>query len=460
MSSEILIDGSFESSDTGHLPLPPTSGWYTTSSSSRPFVDNSLHAYDGTKYLVFTPGSMHASQDLSVSFNVDYRLRYYVKTIGNFNPNDYFQIKWGGNVINHSKLTGNDLMAMRSYQEFEFVVTALDFLSPIITLTFEAFITSTTGIILLDNVSVKTSVVRNGNFESGDFCPWYLSNPSQGLVLTESSNYPAHSGIYFAHSGIYFARLGITTMEQTLYTIPGATYELSFWIRKVGIYVNNDFFEVQWNNTIVGSQVNSGNPEGTIDQYKRFSFEVTADSDLRKPSLLKFVFNVTSIFFPLLIDDVAVTLKTLPDPIPCYLKGTHILTPKGELLIEDLKEGDEIFTYENGKLNVDKIKWKGSLIPKVLNDDSYPIKICNSAIRKGVPHRDLFVSPGHSVLIDGKLVPAKSLDNGLTIYQDKSVKNVQYYHIELSRHSIVFAEGMCAESYLDVGNRNSFSTKV
>ncbi|MEM0354270.1 MAG: Hint domain-containing protein [Thermoplasmata archaeon] len=142
--------------------------------------------------------------------------------------------------------------------------------------------------------------------------------------------------------------------------------------------------------------------------------------------------------------------------VPSYLKGTNILTPKGEVLIEDLKEEDDVITYKNGNIEIDKIKWKGTLTPKELNEDSYPIKISKSAIREGVPYRDLYVSPGHSVYLDGKLVLAKTLVNGETIYQDKTIKDIKYYHIELSKHTIVFAEGMCAESYLDVGNRGSF----
>ena len=32
-----------------------------------------------------------------------------------------------------------------------------------------------------------------------------------------------------------------------------------------------------------------------------------------------------------------------------------------------------------------------------------------------------------------------------------------YYHVELPRHDVVYAEGLPAESYLDVGDRENFA---
>lgn len=154
-------------------------------------------------------------------------------------------------------------------------------------------------------------------------------------------------------------------------------------------------------------------------------------------------------------------LNNLPEDVDvaCYLKGTHILTPKGETLIENLSVGDEVLTYNNGSIGIDRIKWVGKLTPVALDKDSYPIKICKSAIRNNVPYRDLYLSPGHNVSIDNKLVLANNLVNNKSIYQDTSIDSVQYYHIELSNHSLVFAEGLLAETYVDCNNRHLFDDK-
>jgi hypothetical protein len=38
----------------------------------------------------------------------------------------------------------------------------------------------------------------------------------------------------------------------------------------------------------------------------------------------------------------------------------------------------------------------------------------------------------------------------------EAVERVEYWHVELPRHDVVLAEGLAAESYLDVGERSGF----
>ena len=35
--------------------------------------------------------------------------------------------------------------------------------------------------------------------------------------------------------------------------------------------------------------------------------------------------------------------------------------------------------------------------------------------------------------------------------------SIEYFHVELDRHDVLFAEGLAAESYLDTGNRGLFA---
>jgi len=144
----------------------------------------------------------------------------------------------------------------------------------------------------------------------------------------------------------------------------------------------------------------------------------------------------------------------------CYLKGTHIATPEGEVKVEDLKAGDKVNTA-SGDINT--VKWIGFRklnrfqLPTEHALRASPIRICNGAFAENVPHRDLTVSPGHRFNFDGALVPALSLVNGLTITQDFDVQQFEYYHIELEKFDMLLAEGAAAESYLEVGsNRHSF----
>ena len=84
-----------------------------------------------------------------------------------------------------------------------------------------------------------------------------------------------------------------------------------------------------------------------------------------------------------------------------------------------------------------------------------PICIAANALAENVPVRDLFVSPDHAIHIDGFLIPAKELLNNCSIYQ-ATRRTVTYYHIELERHAVVFAENAAAETYLETGNRGGF----
>ena len=65
------------------------------------------------------------------------------------------------------------------------------------------------------------------------------------------------------------------------------------------------------------------------------------------------------------------------------------------------------------------------------------------------------MSPFHSLLLEGVLVQVEKLVNGATLVQVPR-ERVEYWHVELASHDILLAEGLPAESYLDVGNRTGF----
>jgi hypothetical protein len=85
----------------------------------------------------------------------------------------------------------------------------------------------------------------------------------------------------------------------------------------------------------------------------------------------------------------------------------------------------------------------------------WPIRILAGAFGPDLPSRNLWVSPFHSILVEGVLVHAQKLVNGATIVQVPR-ERVEYWHVELDSHDILLAEGLPAESYLDVGNRTGF----
>jgi hypothetical protein len=148
--------------------------------------------------------------------------------------------------------------------------------------------------------------------------------------------------------------------------------------------------------------------------------------------------------------------------IPCFAAGTRLLASTGEVLVETIKVGDILVTVREGGPVSRKVVWTGKRTIDIRRhaapDQVRPVRIIAGAIAPGVPERDLRLSPEHAVYIDGVLIPAISLVNGTTIYQEQTTRHVTYHHIELDSHDVLLAEGLAVESYLDTGNRTMFES--
>jgi hypothetical protein len=139
----------------------------------------------------------------------------------------------------------------------------------------------------------------------------------------------------------------------------------------------------------------------------------------------------------------------------CFLKGTKIQTAVGERKVEDLAIGDLLPTMFGG---LRPVQWIGrypirrSDPTKPWIKDALPVRIARSALAPDVPHSDLYVTRGHSLLIDGVFVPAEVLINGTTItcYEAREYDELQFFHIKLESHDVIYAEGAPAETLLNV----------
>jgi hypothetical protein len=152
------------------------------------------------------------------------------------------------------------------------------------------------------------------------------------------------------------------------------------------------------------------------------------------------------------VDDVFVA-----DTVICFATGTRICTARGEVAVEDLRVGDQAVTV-GGKQR--PIRWIGSRSldgrGAALPFAQQPVRIRAGAFGDGLPVRDLFLSPGHPVLVGDHLVPVMSLVNGTSLARMPATA-VTYWHVELDAHDILLAEGLPAESYLDLGSRPWFA---
>ncbi len=143
----------------------------------------------------------------------------------------------------------------------------------------------------------------------------------------------------------------------------------------------------------------------------------------------------------------------------CFLAGTRIATPSGEMPVEELAVGDRVRTA-SGRIR--PIVWIGTgrvLATRGRRSAATPVIVRKGALADNVPARDLRVTKGHSLFIDDVLIPVEFLVNHRTILWDDQAREVTIYHIELETHDVLVANGAPAESYRDDGNRWLFQNE-
>jgi len=145
------------------------------------------------------------------------------------------------------------------------------------------------------------------------------------------------------------------------------------------------------------------------------------------------------------------------EAVACYCRGTMILAENGEVPVEDLSIGDRVMTKLG---NFRPIKWIGKRSYSgrfaLGQDHILPICIKAGALDDNLPWRDLWISPHHAMYLNGVLIEARDLVNGVSIVQAERVDQVEYFHIELTSHDVIIAEGAFSESFIDDDSRDMF----
>jgi Ca2+-binding RTX toxin-like protein len=144
--------------------------------------------------------------------------------------------------------------------------------------------------------------------------------------------------------------------------------------------------------------------------------------------------------------------------VPCFTPGTLIATPRGEVPVESLKEGDRVITRDNG---IQEIRWVGrrdmtagdfAVAPHLR-----PVLVRKGALGNGLPERDMMVSPNHRLLVANDrtalyfdehevLVAAKHLLGGEGIRSIQS-SGTAYIHFLCDRHEVVLSNGAWTETF-------------
>lgn len=172
------------------------------------------------------------------------------------------------------------------------------------------------------------------------------------------------------------------------------------------------------------------------------TFTVIGDNTVEK---VAFTYTVKDNFGNL--DTAIVTLNS----IPCFVAGTLIRTPHGEVPVERLRPGDLVVTQDDG---LQPLRWIGRRRVAATGDFA-PIRIRANTFGN---HRCLTVSPQHRILIRDSLAEllfgeSEVLVAARDLVNDRSITlrhggMVDYVHILFDRHQVVFSEGLASESFL------------
>lgn len=152
------------------------------------------------------------------------------------------------------------------------------------------------------------------------------------------------------------------------------------------------------------------------------------------------------------------TFREINGIIPCFTPGTVIATPRGERLVEKLQAGDRVITRDNG---LQQIRWIGrrdlDSAELLRAPHLTPVLIRAGRLGRGLPERDLLVSPNHRVLMNNEktalyfedrevLAAAKHMTD-LEGIDMADAGPVSYIHFMFDQHELVLSGGVWTESF-------------
>lgn len=139
------------------------------------------------------------------------------------------------------------------------------------------------------------------------------------------------------------------------------------------------------------------------------------------------------------------------DSVPCFVAGTRIRTPDGEVAVETLRPGDLVLTKDEG---AQPLRWIGMRRVRAAGEFA-PIRIAADTFGR---HGELWLSPLHRVLVRDALaellfgeaevlVAARDLVNDATVRRIEGGE-VTYVHLLFDRHQLIWSERLLTESFL------------
>ncbi len=141
--------------------------------------------------------------------------------------------------------------------------------------------------------------------------------------------------------------------------------------------------------------------------------------------------------------------------IVCFVRGTLIRTPDGDVPVEQLEIGDRVLTFDGG---AERISWAAHRMILFPQGDDLPVWVAPDTFGPGQPFAPTGISPRHCLLrrdaafelmfdTTEVLMAARECVNGHDITRASASQAVEYHHFMFDTHALVWANGMLAESF-------------
>ena len=319
-------------------------------------------------------------------------------------------------------------------------------------------------------MAIRDLINNYGNGATGSFTD--NAGKSIGYTISSRGN-PTVNWDNMTQGARFYAQSGLTpdlgvgdpltiTFDQPV--APG------LGVRMDGMQNNAERLSFEINGTHVNLQTLINNGDAYLrDQGAIYGGDLATDGGVFADATIIFTIPIQSLRLTAVDGGGAIAWfaadLVLDDSTPvCFVRGTLIETPDGPRLIEELAVGDEALTLDNG---CHPIRWIGKsvVLPQLLSarPKLWPIRIRSGALGQGLPRRDLMVSRQHRILLRAAaakaifgvqevLLPANKLLPLDGVEQGPDDAPVEYIHILLDTHEVVFAEGLPAET-LFLGDR-------